>query len=106
MALKLSYRYPTGHTGDYFKILQIALDAHNKKATVFIGLFKDQAARDALDRPMHIFQYPVTGAEYNNAFTPDKLKSVDMEPYQEAYKVIKTRVDADNKLDFTKAVDA
>ena len=87
MALQLEYELPTGVKANYWRILQINMDFHNKHATITVGLYKDKKAREADKQVLEAFTFDWYGDEF--PFDLKKLSAAKANPLTIAYEKIR-----------------
>lgn len=102
MGLQLTHETAQGVSGNYWRVSEVYIHPKNEQVRAELCLFVDKAASDAGKTCLlkHIYDWGST--EYTSHFTPAVLATVDMDPQERAYELIKTLTDP---ADFSTATD-
>jgi hypothetical protein len=63
MAIQLTKTIDSGASGEYWRIVKITVDIESNYSEVNVGLYIDQAARDAGKNPLMRENYSFSGAD-------------------------------------------
>ena len=98
MALQKTHETASGASGNYWKVMQLNVDYNQEQIYCNLCLFVDAAASAAGKNPIGNAEWEWGSTEFASHFEASVLDTVNYNPQERAYDLIKTLTDP---VDFT-----